>query len=152
MQRMGEIDIALADIAGEATLKINQIKEEAKKKAAGLENERKHLEKSITIFCENNKSDFAKKRSRELNFGTVGYRLVKAVSIPRDKEKMASLLKNLKAYGHPDCIVLSEKPDKDKIAELEDSEIVKLGLKRTVKDSFRIQPKIEKIEDTKETV
>jgi len=148
LKRMGEIDIEMANVAGEATLKINDIKEAAKVKVAGAESERKHLEKLVTIFCEGNKDEFAKKRSKDLNFGTIGFRLVKNVSLPRDKAKIAELLKNLKAYGLNDCIEYEEKPDKDKIAELADESIVKLGLKRTVKDSFRIQPSIEKIRDT----
>ncbi|EAH5527749.1 host-nuclease inhibitor protein Gam, partial [Campylobacter jejuni] len=36
--------------------------------------------------------------------------------------------------------------NKDTIAELEDSTLVKLGLKRVVKDNFRIEPKIESLE------
>jgi phage host-nuclease inhibitor protein Gam len=147
LKQLGECDIRLAHIEGEATKKINEIKELAKKEADGIIETRKHVEKMITLFAENHKADFSKKRSKELNFGTVGYRLVKSVSIPRDKEKLTALLKSLKAYGFGECIKYEEKPDKDKIAELSDESIVKLGLKRSVKDSFRVQPKIERIED-----
>ena len=150
LKRMGEIDIQTSKIVGEATLKINEIKEKAKPKIAGLDSERKHLEKIITLFCESKKDEFAKKRSREFNFGTVGFRTVKNVSIPRDKAKLAALIKSLKAYGFNECIIYEEKPNKDKIAELADESIVKLGLKRTVKDSFRVVPKIEKIEELSE--
>lgn len=147
LRRMGEIEIAVTKIGADATLKINEIKDEAKTKAAGLESERKHLEKIVTLFAESRKAEFAKKRSKELNFGTVGYRLVQKVSMPRDKEKVAALLKSLIAYGHGDCIVYEEKPDKDKIAALADDTIAKLGLKRSTEDSFRIQPKIEKVQE-----
>lgn len=150
LKRMGEIDIALEEIKGDATLQINKIKDEAKKSAAPLESERKHIEKVIKLFAENRKDEFSKKRSRELNFGTVGYRLVKSVSIPRDKEKVSALLKSLKSYGLSTCIKFEEKPDKDKISELADDTIVKLGLKRTVKDNFRINPRLEKIQSTED--
>lgn len=145
LKRLGEIEIIAAKISGDATLEINAIKEKAKKEAEGLESEKKHLEKMVTLFCDSNKADFAKKRSKEFNFGTVGFRTVKNVSIPRDKTKTAALLKSLKAFGLSDCIAYEEKADKDKINELADETIVKLGLKRTVKDSFRIVPAIEKI-------
>lgn len=147
LKKLGELEIQSANICGEATLEINKIKEEAKNKASGLETEKKALEKLITLFCESNKSEFAKKRSREFNFGTVGFRTVKNVSIPRDKSKIAALIKSLKAFKLSDCIAYEEKANKDKINELEDETIVKLGLKRTVKDSFRIVPAIEKIQD-----
>jgi len=147
LRRMGEIEIAKAKIDGEITLRINEIKEEGKSKVKGLEHERKSLEKAIEIFCQAHKEEFAKKRSRELNYGKIGFRIVRSVSLPRAKEKLSALLKALKAYGHPECIVYEEKPNKEKIVELPDEELVKLGLKRTVKDSFRIQPAIEKIEE-----
>lgn len=145
LKRLGEIEIIASKINGDATLEINTIKERAKKEAAGLEAEKVHLEKLITIYCESQKAEFAKKRSKEFNFGVVGFRTVRSVSIPRDKVKTAALLKSLKAFGLSECIAYEEKPDKEKIEELADETIVKLGLKRTVKDSFRISPAIEKI-------
>jgi phage host-nuclease inhibitor protein Gam len=145
LKRLGEIEIQGAKISGDATLEINVIKEKAKKEAEGLESEKTHLEKLVTIYCESQKAEFAKKRSKEFNFGTVGFRTVKNVSLPRDKTKTAALLKSLKAFGLNDCIAYEEKADKEKINELADETIVKLGLKRTVKDSFRIIPAIEKI-------
>ncbi len=145
LRRLGEIEIQCAKINGDTTLEINAIKEKAKKEAEGLDSEKKHIEKLITLFCDGYKADFAKKRSKDFNFGTVGFRTVKNVSIPRDKTKTIALLKSLKAFGLKDCILYEEKADKDKINELTDETIVKLGLKRTVKDSFRIIPAIEKI-------
>ena len=146
LKRLCELEVGIAKIEGDATIKMNEIKDEAKTKAAPLQNEKEYLEKQIEAFCEGKKDEFADKRSRELNFGTVGYRLVKSVSLPRDKTKTEALIKSLKAFGFVDCIAFEEKPDKDKIVELDDNSIVKLGLKRTIKDSFRIQPKLENIE------
>ena len=129
----------------DSTIELSPVKETAKKEGDGLVIEKKYLEKTVTLFCDANKAEFAKKRSKEFNFGTVGFRTVKNVSIPRDKTKTAALLKSLKAFGLSDCIAYEEKADKEKINELADETIVKLGLKRTVKDSFRIVPALEKI-------
>lgn len=148
LKRLCELEVSIANIEGDATIKMNEIKEQAKHKASSLQVEKDALEKQITIFCEDNKAEFANKRSKELNFGTVGYRISKSVSIPRDKNKIEALIKSLKAFGLKDCISYEEKPDKDKIVELDDTSFAKLGLKRTIKDSFRIQPNIEKIEQT----
>ncbi len=146
LKRIGEIDIAKNKIEGDTTLKINEIKTQAKTLASGLDAERAGLEKLITLFAESKKEEFIKKRTRVLNFGKVGYRVVKTVSMPRDKTKLASLIKSLKAFSLSDCIEYVEKPIKEKIAELPDEMIVKLGMSRKVKDSFRIEPDIEKIE------
>lgn len=148
LKRLCELEVGIAAIEGDATVKMNEIREEAKAKAAPLSNEKNFLEKQIESFCESKKAEFANKRSKELNFGTVGYRITKSVSMPRDKVKLEALIKSLKAYGLNECIAYEEKPDKDKIVELDDKTLVKLALKRTTKDSFRIVPAIEKIQNT----
>lgn len=151
IRRMGEIDMELEEIGNRMQLRTNEIKEKAKKDASGLRSEQKDLEKLITLFCNTKKSEFAEKRSRVLNFGTVGFRIVKSVSIPKDKSKVAALIDAIKAYGLAACIKHEEKPDKDAIEALGDDVIAKLGLKRSVKDSFRIQPNREVIKDLKES-
>ncbi len=152
LQRMGEIDIKLETISGELTLEINKLKEAAKEAAAGLESERKYLEDQITHYCERQKAEFAKKRSRQLNFGTIGFRITTSVPVPRDKSKLADLLAAIKRLNLSTCIKTEEKIDREQIASLDDGTIVKLGLKKNVKDSFRIQPNIEKIKDLLQAV
>jgi len=147
IKRMGEIDIALAEINGELTLRVNELKDRAKKNAIGLESERKYLEDQITHYCEQQKTEFAKKRSRNLNFGTIGFRVTTSVPIPRDKAKLADLLGVLKRLKLGACIKTEEKIDREQLAGLEDTTIAKLGLKKRVRDSFRIQPNLEKIQD-----
>lgn len=147
LQRMGEIDIALTKISGDLTLRINELKESAKNDAAGMESERKYLETLITHYCEQQKSEFAKKRSRSLNFGLIGFRITTSVPIPRDKAKLKDLIAALKRLQLGVCIKTEEKIDRDQVATLDDGTIAKLGLRKTVKDSFRIQPNLEKIQD-----
>lgn len=147
IKRLGELDIAIANIEGNVTLEVNAIKERGKKNAEGLVVEREQLTKLIEAYCELNKADFAKKRSKELVFGTVGYRLVKAVSIPRAAAKLEALIKSIKAFGLKSCIKTVETVDKEALAELEDGDLAKLGIKRTVRDSFRIEPNMEKIRE-----
>ena len=147
LRRMGEIIIALEEVNGELTLKVNKLKENAKQGAAGLESERKYLEEQITHFCESQKAEFAKKRSRTLNFGLIGFRVTTSVSIPRDKSKLADLIAALKHLHLERCINMEEKVNRDQIGTLDESSIAKLGLKKTVKDSFRIQPNLEKIQE-----
>ncbi|VDA98979.1 hypothetical protein S1OALGB6SA_41 [Olavius algarvensis spirochete endosymbiont] len=149
IRRMGEIIVALTDASGELTLKINKLKEEVKQGIAGLESERKYLEEQITHFCESQKAEFAKKRSKVLNFGLIGFRISSSVPIPRDRGKLSDLIATLKHLRLDSCIKVEEKIDRDQISTLDDGVIAKLGLKKTVKDSFRIQPNLEKIQDLK---
>lgn len=147
LRLIGEKEIAIANIEGEMTLKINAVKEDTKTALAEIATEKKELEKAVEGFCEANKAEFAHKRSKELTFGEIGYRLVKSVSVPRVKAKLDALIKSLKAFGLSDCISYTETVDKDKLTELKDEDLVKLGLNRTTKDSFRIKTNLEKIKE-----
>jgi len=151
IKRMGEIEINLSEINGELTLAVNELKDSAKQSAAGLESERKYLERQITHYCEQQKAEFAKKRSRKLNFGAIGFRITTSVPVPRDKAKLADLIGALKRLRLETCIKTEEKIDREQISTLEDGTIAKLGLNKNVKDSFRIQPNLEKIQEVKES-
>lgn len=146
LKRLAELSVTLEKINGEVTLECNRIKESRASEVERINNEKKYLEQCITNFCEDNKGDFAEKRSKEFTFGTIGYKLTKSVTLPRIKEKVEKLLVSLKSYGCTKCIKYEETIDKDEIVELDDSTLVKLGLKRTIKDNFRIVPKIESLE------
>lgn len=147
LKRVAELTVGIEKINGEVTIECNRIKEARKPEVDRLENEKKYLEQCITGFCEENKSEFAKVRSKEFTFGKIGYRLSKSVSVPRVKAKVEALLKSIKAFGLGDtCINYEEKPNKDALVELPDEDLVKLGLTRKVKDNFRIEAKIEALE------
>ncbi|WP_334093146.1 host-nuclease inhibitor Gam family protein, partial [Helicobacter typhlonius] len=127
----------------------NKIKEEYKPQVESLNNEANFIRAEIESFCESHKADFADKRSKELVFGTIGYRLSKSVNVPRVKSKVESLIAAIKSFGLRDCLIYEEKPNKEAIAELDEGSLVKLGLKRVVKDNFRIEPKIEALNNNK---
>ena len=147
LKKVCELSVGIEKINGEVTLECNRIKESRKAEVERLESEKNYIEQQTTFFCEENKHEFAEKRSKEFTFGEIGYRLTKSVSLPRIKAKVESLLKAIKSYGlAKECIIYEEKPNKDALAELKDEDLVKLGLTRTVKDSFRIVPKIESLE------
>ena len=147
LKQLASLEVKRNEIEGEMNEKINAVKEEAKSRVAPILEQIKHLTKLIELFAASRKDEFAKKRTKELTFGKVGFRLVTSVSIPRDKAKVEALLKSLKAYGLSDCITFIEKPDKEKLKELDDTTLVKLGLEKKVKDSFRIEPYLEKVKD-----
>ena len=146
LKRLAELSVALEKNNGEVTLECNRNKESRASEVERITNEKKYLEQCITNFCEDNKGDFAEKRSKDFTFGTIGYKLTKSVTLPRVKEKVEKLLVALNSYGCTKCIKYEGTIDKDEIVELDDSTLVKLGVKRTIKDNFRIVPKIESLE------
>ena len=147
LKELASLEVKRNEIEGELNEKINELKNGAKEQVAPILEQIKHLTKLVELFASSQKQEFAKKRTKELTFGKIGFRLVTSVSIPRDKAKIEALLKSLKAYGLSDCIKYEEKPDREKLKELDDTTLVKLGLEKKVKDNFRIEPYLEKIKE-----
>lgn len=131
----------------EATLtaKINKLKEESKIALKDDLDEAKVLEKAIKAFCDDNKQDFATHRSKKFSVGEIGYRVVKSVAIPRAKDKVEKIIKILNALKLYACVSVQEGLNKEELKDLDDTQLSKLGLSKSVKDSFRIVANIEKI-------
>ncbi|EAL5903165.1 host-nuclease inhibitor protein Gam [Campylobacter lari] len=146
LKKIAELSVKIEKINGDVTLACNEIKESRAGEIKVLSDELKYMEQCISTFCENNKHEFAEKRSKEFTFGKVGCRISENIPLPRVKEKLEALVKAFKSYGLNECISYKEELNKDAIIELEDSTLVKLGLKRVVKDNFRIEPRIESLE------
>ncbi|TLD81322.1 host-nuclease inhibitor Gam family protein [Helicobacter trogontum] len=146
LKRLCEILVNIAEIEGQVSLACNAIKEQYAERIQELNNEANFIKQEIENFCNANKAAFVDKRSKELVFGTIGYRVSKSVSLPRNKDKIESLCESIKKFGFKDCISYEEKPNKDALCELDDVALVKLGLKRVVKDNFRIEPKLESLQ------
>lgn len=147
MRRIGELDLELERINGDATMKMNEVKQAAKEAAGPVQKERKELAGEVEKFCASRKAEFANKRHKRLTYGEIGYRLVRSVPVPRAAEKVKSLLSALKSFGLCSCIEQTEKVNRDEICKLSDEELVKLGLTRTVKDSFRICPDTDALKE-----
>jgi len=145
LKELGELEIKKNLVEGVLNETIAKAKAEAKEELEPVIKRAKELTKMIEIFAASKKDEFAKKRSKELTFGKVGFRLVTSVPVPRDKQRVEALIKSLKAFGLDDCVIYEEKPNKDKLKELDDSTLAKLGLEKKVKDSFRVEPFLEKI-------
>lgn len=146
LKRLCEILVNIAEIEGQVSLACNAIKEQYAERIQELNNGANFIKQEIENFCNANKAAFVDKRSKELVFGTIGYRVSKSVSLPRNKDKIESLCESIKKFGFKDCISYEEKPNKEALCELDDVALVKLGLKRVVKDNFRIEPKLESLQ------
>ena len=147
VRRLGELQVSIAQIEGDLTVQTNQLKQHSKTKAQPLLDEKKIIEQEVKLWAEHNKSLFAKKRSVELNFGKIAFRVSHSLSLPRAKDKLQSLINSIKSLGFSQCIVHEEKPSKDLLLELTDSDLVKLGLQRKTVDNLRIEPNLEKIQE-----
>ncbi|MBF0546199.1 MAG: host-nuclease inhibitor Gam family protein [Candidatus Riflebacteria bacterium] len=143
LRRMGEIDIESERLDGNMTLAINEVKESFQPRKDVLINERKDLEESITAFVEQNKGEFAAIRSKELDFGSISYRLVKKI-VFKSKEAVVAALK---VMGLLTYIRTIEEPDKEAMENLTNQELLKIGASRKEDDKLTIKPNIQRLSE-----
>jgi phage host-nuclease inhibitor protein Gam len=141
VRRFGEIDIAIGRLEGELTLKTNDLKSEYEGKAQALALERKGIEEAVEGFCEEHKEEFAKKRSRELVFGTVAYKVATKIVIKTVK----SCISAMEALGLDSYMKIKKTPDKEKMLGLDDQTLAKIGARKSTQDKLRIEPNMERI-------
>ncbi len=143
LRRLGEIDIAIGRIEGNVTLQINEIKAKADIEAEALLTERKTIEQKIETYCQTHKDEFAKKRSRELTFGTVAFKVTTRIVVKAAKACVAAM----EALGLDTYLKVKKSPDKEKMLGLDDQTLAKIGAYKRTADKLRIEPNIEKIRE-----
>lgn len=145
IKELAELNIRKTRLEGEQTLQINEIKKDTAEKAKGIDLRIKELEKDIERFTETHKEEFAKKRNKKLNHGTISYKIVKRVCC----SCVAEAIKALKALNLDFCIRTKHELDKDRIiAEVDESTLLKAGITIKKEDKLRIEPNYEKIAAT----
>jgi phage host-nuclease inhibitor protein Gam len=146
---------ALAELAGlDRDLKaiesglnegVDQLKVEAKSKAEPLAARRKELETGLATFAQMNKAElFTKPKSRELTFGTIGFRKTTKL-LTQPKLTLAMVLEKIKAYGFTEAVRCKENVDKDAMRDWPDERLALVGVKRQSGDEFFIELKTEEI-------
>ena len=146
IREIGELQIQIDARQGVLTERTNELKAATKAEIAPLEAEKKLLTTLVEGYCHENKAEFAGKRSKELVFGNIGFRIVHKMPWPRTPKKLQDIVSGLKNFGLTKCIRREEVPDKEQVAELDNSTLAKLGLKKETRDSFRIEPNFERIQ------
>lgn len=101
---------------------------------------RSGLESLVEDFCASRKEEFNEKRSRQLNFGRIAFRLSERIEIPDGLEPVA--IRTLKGLGWLDCVDVKEALNKNALKKLADEQLAQCGLRRTVTDRFRIEPNL----------
>lgn len=100
--RDNEIELEL--IEADMGKKIADIKEQAAEQAVPYRDDIKKLELQVKEFVTLNKAEL-KGKSREMDFGKVGFRMSTKLMLPKQVEKV---IKTLKKYGMGDCITVKE--------------------------------------------
>lgn len=116
-----------------ANEQIDRIKSELAGNTEPMLDTMKRLGAEIEEFLMLNKEDFEEDRTRELNFGRVGFRRATSIGV-RTRINWGMVVESLKKRGLFGCVITKEAPDKTELAKLTDEELSMLGCIRRVKD------------------
>lgn len=149
LESWDEVDRCLAEIAridrelglleAAQAEQIDAIKASTKAAAEPLANKKLGLELAIKDYAEANRAEFVKVKSKELTFGSVGFRLSSRVVIKR----VADTLQALKDLGLTGCIRTKEECDKDAMKNLPLETLHAVGAALKQEDAFGYEIKRE---------
>jgi phage host-nuclease inhibitor protein Gam len=152
-----EVDAALAAI-GEANREVTIIEtvmneeidraKDAAVKSANPHRERiDKLEQQVKTFADANKADFGARKTKDLTFGSLGYRKSTEARVPTGK-KLAEVIKKLLAKGMSDCVVTpKQRVDKDKLKAYSAEDVEAVGATLKVEDNFWYEVKREEVSE-----
>lgn len=132
IRNLGQLDIKKAALEGKMTLEINNIKEKYIQQAEEIKQVSAKLRNEIERFCEQNKEHFIKKRSKNLTYGTISYRLAESVKYTSNEE---NIIRSIERLNLDFVLKINKKIDKEKIKELDSGTLAKIGVsivKKTV--------------------
>lgn len=152
LKRIAEIDRQIDLIESNKNAEIDKSKTNAIELSTPLAGEKKELTRNLRDYCEFNKEQFAKQRSKELNWGTVGYRMTPPALKALSKWTWPKVLAKLKETGRTDFIAVKESIDKEAIgkAKLRPEDLSIYGMKMESKDEFWFETKRDSLKDTEE--
>lgn len=126
---------------------LQKVVEEVKLASIGyvepLQQRKKALELQIQAFCEGHRDEMGNKKSRELNFGKVSFRISTKIVIRGVK----ACIDALKSLNLQDFIRVKESPDKDKMKDLDDAVLSQVGAKRQPEDVFGYEVNRDRVKE-----
>lgn len=132
LKQLGEIDRDLMLIDGDTNETIDRLKAQAKEQAKPLQDRKTALELAMKEFCEANRAEFAKIKTKQLVFGSVGFRQSTKIIIKR----IADTLQALKDLGLAHCIRTKEEVDKEAMKTLSAETLAEVGAGLKVENTF----------------
>lgn len=120
---MSDAENHLSMITAEMNAAIAQAKKEAEERAAQFKETIKQNEGKIKEFTTIRKEDL-KGKSKQLTFGTVGFRQSTKLLLPSDT---AEVILKLRENGMADCINVKETINKDTVKSYPEEDILRIG-------------------------
>lgn len=137
LRSIGENARDIAAIENVMNEQIAAAKAAAADKAAPLKEQTAELELALRDYAMTHRDDMDGHKSKQLTFGTVGFRRSTRITLPSAKEKVAAIVARLRAKGMTDCIVQPDaKVNKDALKKYGAEQVAEVGATLTVEDAF----------------
>jgi phage host-nuclease inhibitor protein Gam len=149
LREIAEESIALSDIESDMQRQIIGIKKIAEQDSKPHVDRIAKLERDLSEFVADHRDDLGKTKTKVLNFGEVGYRLSTSVSLPTAKDKLADIIRRLKARKMNDCVIVEEKISKENLKKYGEDAVNAVGAVWKQKDTFGYDVYRDKLERQK---
>lgn len=147
LKQMAEIDRSVSAEENELNKRIDEQKDLSNKKMQAPLAYKSELAKKIKAFCEQQKKkklEFTDKKSRELVFGTVGYRASGNIKYIL---KADEIIKNLEDSKMDHCINVKKEIKKAALSGYTDEKLKDLGMQRSAKETFYYEVNLTEVKD-----
>jgi len=134
---IGDMQQAINRSQDQSQKRIDKIKEALAADVAPRQAAIKMYVRSLEAFAESHKTEFGDKRSRALNYGTLGWR--KSAAIHTTKRTL-DLIKQFFAKSMRTLVHVKETVNKEALAKLTDEELAKVAARRQGRDTFFVEP------------
>lgn len=144
---IGDNQRSIESIEAEMQEIIDNAKMAADLKAKVFMESNAKLERQIMAFAEEHREEMEGKKTKVLNFGSVGFRKSTRITLPKAGAKLEELIRQLVTRGMTDCVKQQPaKVDKDALRKYPTDDIVAVGAGVKVDDVFWYEPDREKLE------
>ena len=146
LREIAEEEIVLSDIEGDMNKQINGAKKVAEQDSKPHQDRISKLSKDIKDFTDEHSDELGNAKTKALNFGKVGFRQSTSVTLPKAKEKVAEIIRKLRARKMADCIITKETVNKDILKQYGQDTVNAVGAVYRQKDVFWLEATREKLE------
>ena len=149
LREMGNAQLAIQAAEASAAETINEAKACLTIATKPHHEQIKTLTLSLEAFATHSRHDFEGKKSKDLTFGSLGWRMTKSISV--STKYTLELIKQVFKGRAKRYIHIKETPDKDALAKLNDDKLASVKARRIVKDDFFVEPKLPEAVDYPES-
>lgn len=141
LQRIGELRREIAAAEQVANTKIDAIRARLVEDTKIFVDTLERNEAALEAWAAANKNLFTERRSLELNWGRVGFRLTPWKIVTLGKLKAETIIEKIRAAKFSQLIRVKEEIDKEKALNYSDEDLARCGLKKKQSDEFFFEVK-----------